>query len=131
MIGKIETGQFFQLSNVIHYHGKLTPQKATQLSNQIDTLLAVNQAEKLANTVTITNNISVENGRQVIDVDLFFPVSKKLDVTEGLDFLETFTVKNALKVRVQGSPAQIEQAMILLADYIKKRNCVPIHRPVW
>lgn len=125
MIGKIETDNKIDINNLLSYREKIDTGTAINLTDKIDTYLKQNGASKAGNTISITHNAAIENGRQMIDMQLLIPVNKEIQETEEFKFIKSLKINNALKIRIEGHPNQLEIAVKELSDYIKDNNLKP------
>lgn len=125
MIGNIETNTSLFYENVLHYFGKISQKDSSEIFSTIERIIRENGAEKAGNTLTVSNSASEENGMQVIEVDLFVPLNKPIKMPNGFELIENFSVKNALKLRVIGSPAQFETAVKKMSEYVTENNFTP------
>lgn len=125
MIGNVEERQSLILHNVLVFRGKLDQQAATNISKEIDEILAKNNVKKEGSTVTVTHNILVEKGQQVIDLEMMIPLDKKITAPDGFHFLPEFVLLDAIKVRITGNPEQMQGAIQILGEYIKNKNLQP------
>lgn len=122
MIGNVEEKQSLVLQNVLCFRRKLDQQASMNITKEIDEILAKNNAKKNGSTVTITHNITVENGQQVIDLEMMIPLDKKISVLNGVNFLPEFVLNDAFKIRIEGNPQQMQGAVQTLAEYIKSKG---------
>lgn len=125
MIGNVEEKQSLVLQNVIFFRKKLDQQASINISKEIDEILAKNNAKKNGSTITITHNVMVENGQQVIDLEMMIPLDKEISAPNGFEFLPEFVLNDAFKVRIEGNPQQMQSAVETLAEYIKSKNLQP------
>ncbi len=125
MIGNIEENQSLILNNVLTFRGKLNQQESISISKEIDDILEKNNAKKVGGTVTVTHNISVENGVQIIDLEIMLPLDKEITVSEPFTFMPEFALNDALRIRIEGNPQQMQTAIQTLAEYIESKNLQP------
>ena len=125
MISNIEENQSLVLQNVISFRKKLDQQTSTEVSKEIDEILANNNAKKNGCTVTITHNSIIKNGQQIIDLEMMIPLDKEISAPVGFEFLSEFVLKDAFKVRIEGNPQQMQSAVESLAKYIKNKKLQP------
>lgn len=126
MIGEIEQNQTLLLKNVLCIRRKLDQQTAINISNEIDGILAQNKTKKNGSVITITHDITVENGQQIIDLEMMTPLDKEITAPNGFTFLSEFILENAFKLRIEGNPQQMQNAVRILAEHIKNKNLKPI-----
>lgn len=125
MIGSVEEGQQLLLRNVLSFRKNLDQQSLIEISKEIDEIIAKNEARKDGSVVTVTHNVTVENGQQFIDIEMMIPLNKKIDVPNEFAFLPEFSLKDALKIRIVGSPQQMQDAVGILKEYIQNKNLKP------
>ncbi len=125
MIGTVLEKQCLSLENVLVYRGELTPQSSIELLNKLDLVLQQNGAQKSGGTITVTHDVRVENGQQVINLEMLIPLDKAIVPTDGFSFLPIYMVKNALKVSVIGNPQQLEAAMQKIAEHMNENSLTP------
>ncbi len=122
MIGKIETNQRLYLSNVLSFRGKCSQRELREITNKIEKILLENDAKKNGSTVSVTHNILMENGVEVMDFEIMIPLNKEISVPSGFRFISKFFLDNALKIQITGNPSQAQDAVKALGDYIKQNN---------
>lgn len=125
MIGNVEENQNLVLQNVLKFRKKLDQQALIYISKEIDEILAKNNAKKKGNATTVTHNITVENEQQVIDLEMMIPLDKEIVVPNGFEFLPEFLLNDAFKIRIEGTPQQMQDAVKILARYIDERKMKP------
>lgn len=125
MIRNVEERQSLILYNVLTFRGKINQQEIADISKEIDEILAQNSAKKEGSTVTVTHNVSVEKGEQVIDFEMMIPLNKEIIVPENFNFLPSFVLNDAIKVRIEGNPQQMQSAVQILVEYLKSNNLQP------
>lgn len=125
MIGHVEEGQQLILRNILSFRKKLNQQSLIDISKEIDEILVKNGARKDGSVVTVTHNVTIENGQQFIDIEMMIPLNKKIDVPNEFVFLPEFSLKDALKIRIVGSPQQMQGAVGILKEYIQNKNLKP------
>ena len=125
MIGSVEEGQQLLLRNILSFRKNLDQQSLVEISREIDEMLAKNEARKDGNVVTITHNVTVENGQQFIDIEMMIPLDKEIVVPSGFVFLPEFLLNDAFKIRIIGSPQQMQDAVQILAEHIQNKNLKP------
>lgn len=122
---QILTNQDFKIINVLTFRKKINQQTAMCITQQIDSILLQNGAQKTGNTVSITHGISVENGQQIIDLEMMIPLDRKINAPDGFDFMPEFSLTNALQMRIEGNPQQLQTAIQKFAEYIRNKNFKP------
>jgi len=125
MIGSVEEGQQLLLRNVLSFRKNLDQQSLVEISKEIDEIIAKNDARKDGNVVTITHNVTVENGQQFIDIEMMIPLDKGIVAPSGFVFLPEFLLNDAFTIRIIGSPQQMQDAVRILAEYIQNKNLKP------
>lgn len=122
MIGEIEKNQSLFLKNVLQVRKKVAQNNSFLISNEIDNFIEKNGAKKDGNTITITHNVTIENGEQVFDLEMMIPLNKKIEPFQEYNFLPEFSLNNALKVRIEGNPQQMQSAVQRMSEYVKNEN---------
>lgn len=125
MIGSVEEGQQLILKNILSFRKKLNQQSLIDISKEIDDIVEKNDAKKDGSVVTVTHNVTVENGQQLIDIEMMIPLNKEIVVPNGFVFLKEFLLNDAFKIRIIGSPQQMQDAVQILAEYIQNKNLKP------
>ena len=125
MIGNVEENQRLEIKNVLNFRRRLDNQDAMNISKEIDGILENNNARKSSGVITVTHNISVENGKQIIDLEMFIPLDKEIFAPSGYKFLPCFVLNDAYKLRIEGNPQQMQEAIQKFAEYIRNKNCKP------
>ena len=122
MISEIEKNQSLFLKNVLQIRKKIAPNNSFLISNEIDNFIEKNGAKKDGNTITITHNVTIENGEQVLDLEMMIPLNKEIEPFQEYNFLSEFSLNNALKVRIEGNPQQMQNAVQRMSEYVKNEN---------
>lgn len=122
MIGKIETNQRLYLSNVLSFRGRCSRKELQEITGKIESILLENNAKKNGSTVSVTHNILMENGVEVMDFEIMIPLNKEVSVPSGFRFFSKFILDNALKIQITGNPSQAQDAVKAFGDYIKQNN---------
>ncbi|MBR2675169.1 MAG: hypothetical protein IKE52_06965 [Mogibacterium sp.] len=126
MIGNIEKEVKVILENVLCVSGEFTQPELMILGNRIDNLLLENNTQRTGNAFIATNNVTVEKGQQILDIDMYIPLDSMLNDAEGFTFIPEFSIENALKMTVKGSPEQFETAVQGITTYIDDNNLSPL-----
>lgn len=122
MISEIKSNQSLFLKNVLHIRKQVSQNNSFLISNEIDNFIEKNGVKKDGNTVTVTHNVIVENGEQVFDLEMMIPLDKKIESFNEFNFLSEFSLTNALKVRIEGNPQQMQSAVQIMSEYVKNKN---------
>ena len=125
MIENVEENQRLEIKNVLNFRRKLNNQGLMNISKEIDKILIDNNARKNNGVITVTHNIAVENGKQVIDIEMFIPLDKEITAPSGYRFLPSFLLNDAYKLRIEGNPQQMQEAIQKFAEYIRNKNLKP------
>lgn len=126
MIKSIEENQSLEIKNVLHFREKLNPQTSATITKQMDDLMRKYNASKSGSVITVTYAVTIENGQQTMDIEMFVPLDKEIEVQNPFDFIPVFHLSNALKVQITGNPQQLETAIKTLSEYIKTNQLTPI-----
>lgn len=121
----IYVNQDLKMKNVLTLRRKMDQQTSVSVSKEIDEIVERSKAKKNGCTVTVTHNITVENGQQVLDLEIMIPLDKEIAVPAGFEFKNEFSINNALMVRINGNPNQMQGALKELSEYIKEKNLKP------
>ena len=122
MISEIEKNQSLFFKNVLQVRKKVAQNNSFLISNEIDNFIEKNGAKKDGNTITITHNVTIENGEQVFDLEMMIPLNKEIEPFQEYNFLPEFLLNNALKVRIEGNPQQMQSAVQRMSEYVKNEN---------
>lgn len=125
MIGDIIENQSFESENVLHYHGWVTQQQMNEIFAKADSMMNKYQAKNNGPVTTATRAVEMRDGQPVMDLDVFIPLDKEIETSDGFDFIKQFKLENALKLRIEGSPQQAEAAMQKLNEYIISNSLTP------
>ncbi len=124
MISEIINNENIYLENVLHFRGNVTSELSAEISVQIEDMLKKNAASKIWNTITVTHDIQIKDGKQVLDLEIFIPLDKRIPTYGDFDLIPVFSIKSALKVRVFGDTLQIEQAIKNIYNYVNSNKLI-------
>ena len=67
----------------------------------------------------------MRDGQPVMDLDMFIPLDKEITAPNGYRFLPSFVLNDAYKLRIEGNPQQMQEAIQKFAEYIRNKNPKP------
>ena len=106
--------------------GKMTQQEFAAKSQEIESIMKENGAEKAAPVVTTM--FSVEQGIMgpVMDVEILVPLNKEIPVHNGYMWKSRFLLTNAVKLHHVGHPSALQNSVNELNAYISGHHLAPI-----
>lgn len=125
MISEIFNNQTLCIENILYSRSWITQQGFNELLTKMENLLIERMAKKSGSIITITNAIEMQDGQAVMDVEILIPLEKEIDITDDFKFIHRLEITNALKIRIDGNPQQLQQATHLLTEYIAKNKLNP------
>ena len=111
MISEVFENQTLYLKNVLYYRGWVTQQDSNEIFQKMESFFTSANAKKDGNIVTVTHAVEMKDGETVMDIEIFIPLDKEIEVNEKYKLIPTFEITNALMIRIEGSPAQWQTAM--------------------
>lgn len=125
MIGDVVENQTLEMENVLHYRSWLTQQQANAVFIEAEELMNKQQATKNGYVATITHAVDMCDGQPTMDLEVFLPLDKEIEPSDGFDFIKQFKIEKALKLRIEGSPQQTQAAMQILSKHIQNNSLQP------
>lgn len=125
MISEIFENQTLYMENVLYYRGWVTQQASNERFGKMEALFTEANAKNNGAIITATNAIEMRDGEAVMDIEIFIPLDREIQVSEEYKFIPKFEISNALKIRIEGNPAQWQTAMQTLSEHIKRYKLQP------
>ncbi len=125
MISEIFENQVLYMENVLYYRGWVTQQGTNERFREMEAVYTAANAKKDGAIVTATNAIEMRDGEAVMDLEVFIPLDREINVTEEYKFISKFEIANALKIQIEGTPAQWQSAMQTLSEHVQKNKLQP------
>ncbi|PWJ09666.1 AraC family transcriptional regulator [Ruminococcus flavefaciens] len=114
-----------EMTNVLSFRGKVTQQQLNEISKEIETLIKSNNAHKKGGSVSATYAVDTTGTIPLIDMELLIPLDKDFPVNEPYRFKPVFKLKNAIKIRHEGSPVYLQNTANELMRYISEHGYTP------
>lgn len=115
----------YEESNLIAISGKYNLNSFNQLVQ--DTLRIFKPYSKYSQEyiITTTKSLEVVNNEQIIDVEILFPISHRIQVQEPYIFKEQIRITNALYLKLDDI-AKLQDAMNKINQYVIEKKLQPI-----
>lgn len=115
-----------EMENVFSFRGKVTQQQMAGISKEIEQLMQANGAQKNGSAVSATFAVDTSSAVPLMDIELLIPMTKVFPVNEPYRFKPVFRLKNAVKIRHEGSPATLQNTANELMSYISEHGLTPV-----
>ena len=119
-MNRIIENQELTMTNVLHYQGWVTQHQVNDVFTKAQMLMEKNQANKSGDIVTATEAVEMRDGEPVTKLNVFIPLDKEIETSDGFDFIKQFRIENALKLRVEGFfQHKAEEAMKMIEEHMQ------------
>ena len=115
-----------EMTNVLSFRGKVTQQQLNEISNEMETLIKLNNAQRDGANVSATFAVDTSGLIPLIDVELLIPLDKSFPVSEPYRFKQVFRLKNAIKIQHKGSLNTSQNTVNELLHYISEHGYTPV-----
>lgn len=115
-----------EMENVLSFRTKATQQQLAQASKVIEEMLKNNGIKRNGPGVSATYAVDTTGAEPILDIEILIPLDKKISVAAPYVIKPVFRLKNAVKIRHQGSPALLQNTANELMGYIKDKGLMPI-----
>lgn len=126
---EILVNQSISFNNLLHFREKITTSQNIELQSKIAQILKVNEAKNLTNTtINITHGIELQDGQQVIDMEMFIPLDKPIynfNNHNEFNYINELCIENAIKLDFKGNQQDLQFSVQRLMNYIKDNQLSP------
>lgn len=122
---EITENTILEMTNVLSFRGKVTHQQLNEKAQEMDKLIQLNNAQKNGASVSATFAIDTSGSVPLIDIELLMPLDRSFAVSEPYKFKPVFRLKNAVKIRHEGSPVTLQNTANELMEYISAHGLTP------
>ncbi|MDR2572309.1 MAG: AraC family transcriptional regulator [Oscillospiraceae bacterium] len=122
----IKEKQELRMSNVLSFRKRLSAPEFQQASVRISKFIEDGSFTKTAPTATATFAVEIENGQQMLDIEVLISLDKPFDPPEECVCKPEFLLTNAVTIRHLGNPTGLEDSYNKLMSYIEERGYVTI-----
>jgi effector-binding domain-containing protein len=126
MNGAIKENQELQMTNVLSFRKRTAATEFQAELARIGKFVEDGGFTKTGPTVTATFAAEVENGAQMLDMEVLIPLDKPFDPPEGCVCKPEFKLVNAAVIRHTGNPAGLQSTVNKLLAYIQQKGLQPI-----
>ncbi|MFM1541084.1 hypothetical protein [Helcococcus ovis] len=112
--------QKFQATNVLSFRAKMTVDDFNNKILELQNYIKKNNLQEIGHkfsTVYLFDS-------SIIDMEVFVSVDRKIDVRDNYNFIEEFTLENALKYKMVGNPNKSQDAFNKLKNYIEENGFI-------
>lgn len=120
---EIQTNQLYEMKNVISYRAKMTQLEVNDVMNRMGVFIQEKGLNKSGCVTTTTFNIESTGA---MDIEILCPVDKVCDVPQGFIFKPEFRLSNAAKITHNGNPANMQESVNKLIDYLNQNKLTPV-----
>ncbi len=118
--GVTQTKQSIILKNLLHFSGRINEQSFAELFVRIEEILKENEATQTGCNASATKAVLIENGQQVVDIDLFVPTDRVLRYTGDFNFIPEIKIEKALKLHIEREPSDIHAEIDMVHNSVKE-----------
>lgn len=119
----IESGKELKLENVASFRKKIKKSSVNSEFCRIINLLENNGATVIGPIVTATFGVEIINDELVLDIEFLVSVDKKIELPDAAYvFKPVFYLVNALHVRYEGAPSEIEHVYKEIVSYMNQNQ---------
>jgi effector-binding domain-containing protein len=118
----VEAGKEIKLENVLSLRKKMTQEEINSEMMRIGKFFQDNGLRKAGPVVTVTFAIDIENGKNLLDMEILIPMDKKVELPTEYVFKPVFHIVNAVYARHEGNPASIQNTYNDMLAYINQNK---------
>lgn len=122
----IEVNKELKLNNLLSYRRKMTMAEIQNEMKNIDAFLKDKKITKNGPVVTTTFAAEIENGEQLIDMEILLPISEPQKVEEPYRLKSELFITNAVYMKHIGDPNQIINTYNTMNSFITGNNLQPL-----
>jgi effector-binding domain-containing protein len=126
MNGTIKENQELHMANVLSFRKRAAAAEFQAELARIGKFVEDGGFTKTGPTVTATFAAEVENGAQILDMEVLIPLDKPFDPPERCVCKPEFKLVNAAVIRHTGNPAGLQNTVNELIAYIQQNGLQPI-----
>lgn len=115
-----------EMENVLSLRTRATQQQLAQASKVLEEMLKNNGIKRNGPSVSATYAVDTTGAEPILDIEILIPLDKKISVAAPYVIKPVFRLKNAVKIRHQGSPDLLQNTANELMGYIKDKGLMPI-----
>lgn len=121
---KIEIGKELLLKNVLSLRKKMTQTDINFEMTKIKNFFEANKVNKAGSVITTTHSIEIDRGIPVLDMEILVPMDRYLkdQIPKEYKIKPVFKISNALYVRNEGNPSNLERVYKDLTEYITENG---------
>ena len=121
-MAEIRENQELHMTNVLSMRKRVTAQDLQQEMERIGHFVKSNGLRRIGPKVTATFAVAMENGRQIMDVEVLIPLDRPFDPPEGCVYKPLFRLVNAVTIQHIGNPATLQDTYNTLLAYIQEHQ---------
>ncbi len=118
-MAKIEYGKELKLENVLSLRKKMAQSEIQSEMMKIGKLLEEKQVKKNGPVVTTTFSMEQVNGQPLLDMEIFVPMDRKVDIDGEYRVKEVFHLLNAVYARHEGNPNLLQNTYNEMIKYVQ------------
>lgn len=122
---KIILEKTYEQSNVVTTSGKYSVYNFNQLVQETVTLFKAHARNNGECIITTTKAVEVINDEQIIDVEILFPVSSRIEVQAPYVYKDKIKITNAIYIKVN-EITKLQDAMDQINQYVIELELQPI-----
>ena len=118
----IQQGKSLLLENLISIRGEFFEYEVNIVLEKLEKIMSDNQVMKSGPMVTVTYGVEVVDEKQRLDMEIFIPLNRKIQVADPFSFQEKLVLNNSLYIRHVGNPGKLTDSYMSLLAKIKEDN---------
>jgi effector-binding domain-containing protein len=118
--------QELRMTHVLSLRKRAAAQDFQREIASLDRFIAENALVRTGTTVSATFAAEIENGAQVLDMEVLIPLDKSFEPPDGCAYKPEFLLTNAVKARHIGNPTLMQAVAAEINSYIQEHKLTPI-----
>ncbi|MHB8062261.1 MAG: AraC family transcriptional regulator [Ruminiclostridium sp.] len=119
---QIENGKELKIENLLSLRKKMTQAEANTEMMKIGKMFEEKGIKKNGPVITATFAIETIGGQALLDMEIFVPMDKKVELTGEYRFKALFHMVNAVYARHVGNPAMLQNTYNEMMAFIQQND---------
>lgn len=103
---EILEGQTLEVENLVSFRGSISQAELEEIGKDLEATANQAGAKRVGSPITATYGI---NGSKM-DIEVLFPVDKRVDITNKYTYKEKIKIVNAVAAKYIGNPSGLQEA---------------------
>lgn len=122
----IKNNQLLEFYNLLSFRGKIAHCSQDSVISKMIQLIVGQGASKNGPVITTTYSVEQTGNQLMMDIEVLIPVNKIIEVTNDYTFKPHFRLENAVSLKHEGAPNNIQKSADKLMEYIYENKLTPI-----